>query len=173
MSYETHKLTSTKRPSHKSTSLPTPMPATSFGSSQYDQSVDIYNYFLSQAKKYGLKGAISRYRQSGVPITIKPTTEAKGLASFKKELLNMWREPGDEIVSDKAINSIKNADEAFAFLQDISWDLHGAAPFVANAFDINLKPSPATTSTETGIYCAILRLKGIVKSEESFHHFST
>jgi len=89
-----------------------------------------------------------------------------------RDRIENWGYTGEE---DRYITPVENmttAEDAFEITKSWSWDLWGAAPFVAS-ITLNASINSKYTSVETGLLCARLMEAGIIKDEECFNGFDT
>lgn len=156
----------------------------SFGSVQYDEAERFYGEFLKKLPE----GVTAR--------SVKPFDAIK--AEVVGEVSTMWDPEGEYPPEEgeyddlkKQANDAATVEDLFALCRDASWDLWGAAPFIASSvFEEYVVPDelPAgnaegwpvmnmaiigSFSAETGLACALLVREGIVKDPSCFNDFST
>lgn len=169
----------------------------SWGSCQYTGAKKAFDVVMEVPKE----NRIAELNKAGLTVDYREVPVKQALATIIGELqdegyFGPFEHGSDELKASlkayrdedhKNLSAAENADEMFAALRKASWDLWGAAPYVAWAFGLTIDGEIQTENVAgpifnqmaqsdnamTGIHCALLMHYGIVKEEDSFNGFDT
>ncbi len=171
-----------------------PFEVCDWGSCQYSSAQWYYDTFLQMRKDLSLEDTFDAL---GAKVTFEKCSPLRALQIAKNEITeeldefyDQWNDPEDQEDHKELKERTEKAtsiDELFGVLCDHSWDLWGAAPFLASCcFDdlkIEAPDSPGygpvfnvmaqSENYEVGLCCALLKEFGFVESDECFGGFCT
>jgi hypothetical protein len=168
-----------------------------WGSVQYAGALRAFKVFVERAEAKGLEATVKEFEGLGLRVHMDKKDKAQAIADVKKALLADIEEYYGSFEMDaedkerKAkfedeLRAMTRLDESFDICKRMAWDLWAAAAFIAKACGIRLEDVPASRgigpsmnvaaqgeNLSTGLYCAILRAKGLVEDDKAFADFDT
>jgi len=168
-----------------------------WGSVQYSGALHVYKIFLRDYEGSGkdLKAVITKFEKVGFKFSMSPVSQDFAIRTMKEKLLKDTDEiyPKDDASSadyrKKALDGIdrmSTPEDALKFCRNSAWDLWAAVEFVAKYCGIELLEYPKAPGVgpeanvwaqsenfDTGVLCALLKVQGLVTSEECFMDYDT
>ena len=151
-----------------------------WGSFQYDEAAALYTKLCKVEEKLGREAAFaSLFTTHNFGFKVGPAVLLRGgvLEKLKGALCIDVIDPevvGNDTTEFRAsLENINTVTDVLHYLRDQSWDLWGAAPYIASFVFPELDTGNACLTHAAGLICWLLKSYGFVEDDEPFKEWDT